>query len=194
MSGEVDRGCHYDSGVAPRRKNTWLDNVVFFLILAVGSEVVRSFLDQFDTFDEPGLRAGAAFLFLWFLVTMLAAFPWIKARDWWIRKYPPPKSDRTAQWISSVETRRKHPQPTVDAGWHTDPTGRFDWRWWDGTNWTNSVSRGGAQQTDELYNATTGPPRSHRHESERHAARLSAPRRARPDSPAQIPTSPSSRA
>lgn len=29
------------------------------------------------------------------------------------------------------------------AGWYDDPTGRWDQRWWDGTDWTNHVQRDG---------------------------------------------------
>lgn len=34
--------------------------------------------------------------------------------------------------------------------WHADPTGRFEYRWWDGTAWTASVSTGGVTQNDPL--------------------------------------------
>ena len=34
------------------------------------------------------------------------------------------------------------------AGWHPDPSGRFELRYWDGTSWTQSVSSGGRQETD----------------------------------------------
>lgn len=37
--------------------------------------------------------------------------------------------------------------------WHPDPLGRFDHRWWDGTKWTDQVSRGGQQQVDPLGTA-----------------------------------------
>ena len=34
------------------------------------------------------------------------------------------------------------------AGWYADPAGRFELRYWDGTAWTEHVSRGGQQSTD----------------------------------------------
>jgi thiol-disulfide isomerase/thioredoxin len=34
-------------------------------------------------------------------------------------------------------------------GWYPDPTGRFEQRWFDGTNWSPSVSRAGQQFTDD---------------------------------------------
>jgi len=37
---------------------------------------------------------------------------------------------------------------TVPAGWYADPSGRFELRYWDGTAWTEHVSRAGQQFTD----------------------------------------------
>lgn len=34
------------------------------------------------------------------------------------------------------------------AGWHADPRGRFDLRYYDGARWTEHVSRGGAPAVD----------------------------------------------
>ena len=43
-------------------------------------------------------------------------------------------------------------QPAVvnaaPAGWYADPSSRFELRYWDGTQWTEHVSRGGQQFTD----------------------------------------------
>lgn len=36
------------------------------------------------------------------------------------------------------------------AGWLPDPTGRFEVRYWDGTNWTEHVGQGGVQGTDPI--------------------------------------------
>ena len=41
-----------------------------------------------------------------------------------------------------------------DAAWLPDPTGRFQYRYWDGSQWSASVSRQGSQETDVL----TQPP------------------------------------
>ncbi len=35
-------------------------------------------------------------------------------------------------------------------GWYPDPSGRFEFRWYDGQAWSSAVSRGGVQSTDEL--------------------------------------------
>jgi hypothetical protein len=39
---------------------------------------------------------------------------------------------------------------TVPAQWAADPTGRYELRYWDGTRWTEHVSRAGQQYTDPL--------------------------------------------
>jgi hypothetical protein len=33
-------------------------------------------------------------------------------------------------------------------GWYTDPTGRYTYRYWNGTQWTTEVSSGGSALTD----------------------------------------------
>jgi hypothetical protein len=38
--------------------------------------------------------------------------------------------------------------PSVPAGWYSDPSGRYELRYWDGTAWTEHVSRSGQQYTD----------------------------------------------
>lgn len=38
--------------------------------------------------------------------------------------------------------------PAVPAGWYADPAGRFELRYWDGSAWTEHVSRAGQQYTD----------------------------------------------
>lgn len=38
--------------------------------------------------------------------------------------------------------------PAVAAGWYADPAGRFELRYWDGSTWTEHVSRAGQQFTD----------------------------------------------
>ncbi len=40
------------------------------------------------------------------------------------------------------------PTPAVPAGWYADPAGRFELRYWDGSTWTEHVSRAGQQFTD----------------------------------------------
>jgi hypothetical protein len=38
--------------------------------------------------------------------------------------------------------------PAVPAAWYKDPSGRYEMRYWNGTAWTEHVSRGGQQFTD----------------------------------------------
>ena len=45
----------------------------------------------------------------------------------------------------------------VEPGWHRDPRGEHELRYWDGQNWTAHVSNGGVQSTDQLAEA---PPLS----------------------------------
>ena len=47
--------------------------------------------------------------------------------------------------------------PSQPAGWFPDPTQRADQRYWDGTAWTDYVSRAGVQGTDPVV-ATSRQP------------------------------------
>jgi len=38
--------------------------------------------------------------------------------------------------------------PSVPPGWYADPAGRYELRYWDGSAWTEHVSRAGQQYTD----------------------------------------------
>ncbi len=42
-------------------------------------------------------------------------------------------------------------------GWHPDPMGRFEHRYWDGSGWTEHVSTAGSQSSDPL----SAPPEEH---------------------------------
>ena len=44
---------------------------------------------------------------------------------------------------------------TSGAGWHPDPSGRHQQRYWDGQAWTDAVADGGQQSTDPF---TAAPP------------------------------------
>ena len=39
--------------------------------------------------------------------------------------------------------------PPPPAGWYSDPSGRFEFRYWDGSEWTRSVASGGRASYDE---------------------------------------------
>ena len=38
--------------------------------------------------------------------------------------------------------------PSIPADWYKDPSGRFEYRYWDGTKWTDNVSRAGVAYKD----------------------------------------------
>lgn len=40
--------------------------------------------------------------------------------------------------------------PEVASRWHPDPSGRHEFRWWDGTKWTDQVSDKGTNSTDPI--------------------------------------------
>ncbi len=40
------------------------------------------------------------------------------------------------------------PAPSIPAGWHPDPHGRHELRFWDGCQWTSNVSDAGVQSVD----------------------------------------------
>ena len=40
--------------------------------------------------------------------------------------------------------------PPPPPGWHPDPTGTFEFRWWDGAKWTENVATNGVKQVSPL--------------------------------------------
>jgi hypothetical protein len=55
---------------------------------------------------------------------------------------------RPRQRASLAETDEA--PPTVPAGWKADPTGRHQFRYWDGFQWTENVADAGAQSRDSV--------------------------------------------
>ena len=57
-----------------------------------------------------------------------------------------------AAWGSGAQTPSApapaQATPAVPAGWYADPALRFELRYWDGSAWTEHVSRAGQQYTD----------------------------------------------
>ena len=49
---------------------------------------------------------------------------------------------------SAVTTTTTTTVPSVPADWYKDPAGRYDFRYWDGSKWTENVSRAGVRFTD----------------------------------------------
>jgi hypothetical protein len=56
--------------------------------------------------------------------------------------------------VVEAELRRvpvvAHDAPTVPSGWKADPTGRHQFRYWDGSHWTENVADDGEESRDEV--------------------------------------------
>jgi uncharacterized protein DUF2510 len=65
----------------------------------------------------------------------------------------------TDHWIVSTRTTAAttRPHPEAQAAWYPDPSGRFEYRYWDGTAWTNNVARAGRALSDELHGELPRP-------------------------------------
>jgi hypothetical protein len=57
-------------------------------------------------------------------------------------------SGSDSSWSGSSQQAATPATPAVPAGWYADPAGRFELRYWDGSAWTEHVSRQGQQYTD----------------------------------------------
>jgi Protein of unknown function (DUF2510) len=57
-------------------------------------------------------------------------------------------SGSDSSWGGSAQQAATPATPAVPAGWYADPAGRFELRYWDGSAWTEHVSRAGQQYTD----------------------------------------------
>ncbi len=49
------------------------------------------------------------------------------------------------------------PEPLSPPAWHPDPSGRYQYRWWDGTQWTSQVAADGQQMIDTDPDQRIGP-------------------------------------
>lgn len=49
---------------------------------------------------------------------------------------------------SSTQSASSGTTPSVPADWYKDPSGRYEYRYWDGDKWTEHVSRGGTVHKD----------------------------------------------
>ena len=76
----------------------------------------------------------------------------------------------------------------IPAGWHPDPMSRYEFRYWDGTRWTEHVSRGGQTAVDPIEAApvadatptTTASPEHRGREASEAATSTSFPPAAQP--------------
>jgi hypothetical protein len=53
-----------------------------------------------------------------------------------------------AAQTSSASPASSSTTPTVPADWYKDPSGRYEYRYWDGQKWTEHVSRAGTVYKD----------------------------------------------
>jgi hypothetical protein len=60
-----------------------------------------------------------------------------------------------ATWIG-----QNYGRAMADVGWHPDPSGRYEHRWWDGERWTEAVSTAGAAFTDPFGGEPAEPDRT----------------------------------
>ena len=61
---------------------------------------------------------------------------------------PTPAPQPEPSYASAPAAPAAASAPAVPAGWYADPAGRFELRYWDGSAWTEHVSRAGQQYTD----------------------------------------------
>jgi hypothetical protein len=61
---------------------------------------------------------------------------------------PVQASTPTATVSSPSAATSSNAAPEVPANWYKDPSGRFELRYWSGTQWTEHVSTAGKQSTD----------------------------------------------
>lgn len=59
-----------------------------------------------------------------------------------------PESTGTSTGTSTGESTASSAAGAAPAGWYADPSSRFELRYWDGSQWSEHVSRAGQQYTD----------------------------------------------
>lgn len=57
-----------------------------------------------------------------------------------------PSAESSAGWASTSSPATT--TPSIPADWYKDPSGRFEYRYWDGAKWTDNVSRAGVTYKD----------------------------------------------
>lgn len=99
-----------------------MNEIGFLLIVAVLGGLVSGFIAQ-----SKGLSSGGYFVlgFLLPIVGVLVAL------------------------VSQSSTLGRL-RPADDRGWWPDPTGRFEYRYFDGKHWTRDVGRSGKQYEDPI--------------------------------------------
>ncbi|HEX4217476.1 MAG TPA: DUF2510 domain-containing protein [Acidimicrobiales bacterium] len=153
--------------------------ILAVLFAFVGYRLSENFRKQ--TGRTPWGMPSALWAFVWFLSLLLGLVLYLIARSTtkidpsrrpaspMTRPKWPPGTTATTQSGSALPGRypsrvasgdeSPSPAPGPPAAhavsppmWHPDPSGRFEYRWWDGQRWTSSVSRGGIQLDDPTGN------------------------------------------
>lgn len=58
-------------------------------------------------------------------------------------------ADTSTGWASaSAQSAAPKAAPAVPADWYPDPSRRYEYRYWDGSKWTDNVSRAGVTYKD----------------------------------------------
>jgi hypothetical protein len=123
---------------------------------------------------QPGGREGTfegpdwGIPFLWGLFMVIAALPSLQRmrRDVGVTSED---VDGTAEVAESTldAVPRREPAPRVEgpapANWYPDPSGQFEFRYWDGGAWTARVASGGVQATSRQLSGDTARPGRQQH-------------------------------
>jgi hypothetical protein len=67
------------------------------------------------------------------------------------RNLPYPQATRPPTVPATATVKEAAPPPTAESAppsWQPDPSGRFDFRYWNGEEWTEFVSKGGVSSED----------------------------------------------
>ena len=94
-----------------------------------------------DAAPEPDLAPG--------LPTVSVSSPVDEPAGWAIQ--PEAVSDTVSSGVAEVSADAGQPAAAAGAapaGWYSDPSSRFELRYWDGNQWTEHVSHAGQQYTD----------------------------------------------
>ena len=106
------------------------------------TEVVEPVVEPVvDAASEPDLAST--------LPTVSVSSPVDEPAGWAIQ--PEAVSDTVSSGVAEVSADAGQPAAAAGAapaGWYSDPSSRFELRYWDGNQWTEHVSRAGQQYTD----------------------------------------------
>lgn len=106
-------------------------------IVSTGSEIV-AYLSRAKSASTPAINVISTGIVTPMVNTSSSAS---------VSPTPTPASEQNG-WAAVGSTTVTTTTPSVPADWYKDPAGRYEYRYWDGTKWTEHVSRGGVKFTD----------------------------------------------